>query len=166
MDMLYLHFHLIQSALGQKVETKLKGRALRERSQGRAAMGGREVACLPGGMELPLGWSAERATLAMAKFALSASIRTVQVAADAVSSGPSTPVAPAITSCAWNVCFTDEVPRRPAPSGQVSPGYKSYTKGHGYASETRTVSPRPRPKGCQQRQSRGSRFQATGSACS
>ena len=56
-DMLIVDFHLTQSALGQKVEAKPVGLSHWERSQGRTAMGGREVACLPGEMELPLGGS-------------------------------------------------------------------------------------------------------------
>ena len=69
MDMLYLHLRLIQSALGQKVEAEPVGRCPRERSQGRAAMRGHEVASFPGEMELPLGWSLERVTSFLAKFA-------------------------------------------------------------------------------------------------
>src|SRR5207302_468400 len=72
MDMLNNHFHLIQSALGQKVEAKPMGLSHRECSQGRAERCGREVARLPGGTELHLGWNAERATSFLAKFDRSA----------------------------------------------------------------------------------------------
>ena len=75
-------------------------------------------------------------------------------------------VRPAATSCVQFVLSTDEVPRRLLPSGGVSPGYKSHTKGQGNASETGTAFPRPRPKGCQQRQSRGVRRRLAVSACS
>lgn len=156
-DMLYLHLHLIQSALGQKVEAKPVGLSHRERSQGRAAMGGREVAGLPGEMEWHVGWAAKRASSLLAKFDLSASFQTGRVAAHAVSGVLTVPVAHAATSRTWNIRFTDEVPRRPALTGWVSLGYKLDTKGRGHASETGTVFPRPRPKGCQQRQSRGLR---------
>lgn len=138
----------------------------RECSQGRSVMGGREVACLPGEMELPLGWSPERATLTLAKFALSATSATVRAAAQAVSGLPTLPVIPAITRRTWNVRFTDEVPRRPLPRGAVSPGYKSHTKGRGDASARGRASPQPPPRGCQQRQSRGVRGRPSASACS
>ncbi len=166
MDMLIVHFHLIQSALSQKVEAKPWGLPPRERSQGRAAMRGHEVACLPGEMELHLGWCQKRATSSLAKFGLSASSATGRDAPQAVKGALMAPVAQATTYRAWKVRFTDEVPRRPAPLGQVSLGYKSYTKGQGDASETGRVSPQPRPRGCQQRQSRGSRFRFVESACS
>jgi hypothetical protein len=166
MDMLYLRVRLIQSALGQKVEVKPVGLCHRERSQGRAAMCGHEVACLPGEMGLPLGQSHERASLFRAKFVLSASFSTGRDAADAVSGAPMALVLHATTSCTQYVRFTDEVPRRPLLGGWVSLGYKSYTKGLGYASETGKASSQPRLKGCQQRQSRGARGQFAGNACS
>jgi hypothetical protein len=165
-DMLYLHLRLIQSALGQKAEAKPLGCSQRERSQDRAAMGGREVACLPGEMGLPLGQSQERASPFLAKFGRSASFATGRAAAYAVSGALLTLVIPAATSRVWFVHSTDEVPRRLVRSGQVSLGYKSHTKGPGHASETGTAFPRPRPKGCQQRQSRGLRQRLAASACS
>ena len=163
--MLYLHLRLIQSALGQKVEAKPVGNH-RERSQGRTAMGGHEVASFPGEMGPPLGQSHERASPFLAKFVLSASDATVRVAAHAVSGAPMVLVSPAATSRAQHVRFTDEVPRRLALQGRVSPGYKSHTKGRGDASQTGTAFPRPRLKGCQQRQSRGARRRPAASACS
>src|SRR5437899_1703584 len=87
-DMLIVHFRLIQSALSQKAEAKPVGLPHRESSQGRAEMGGHEVASLPGGMELHLGWSHERATSAVAKFDLSASTKTGRVVTHAVSGPP------------------------------------------------------------------------------
>jgi hypothetical protein len=165
-DMLVVLFHLIQSALDEKVEAKPLGCARRERSQGRAITGGREVACLPSPMELPLGRSQERASLSLAKFDLSASFVTGRAVAYAVSDALMAPVLQAITSSTRNVRSTDEVPRRPVPLGQVSPGYKLDTKGQRNASETGTASPRPRLEGCQQRQSRGARGRLAASVCS
>jgi hypothetical protein len=166
MDMLIVHFRLIQSALDQKAEAKLMGLPHRERSQGSPEMGSREVACLPGGMELPLGRNCKRATLTLAKFASAALYEPGRVAAHAVSGRLTVPVIQAITNRIWNVRFTDEVPRRPVPQGQVSLSYKSHTKGRGDASEAGRASPRPRLKGCQQRQSRGLRWRLAVSACS
>jgi len=157
-DLLYLHLHLIQSALGQKVEAKPWGPYSRERSQGRAVMSGHEVASLPGEMGLPLGQGRERASHTGAKFDLSAYKKTGRDAAHAVSGALAAFVGPAITSRTGFVRFTDEVPRRLVLQGPVNPGYKSDTKGPGYASETGTAFPRPRLKGCQQRQSRGRRL--------
>ena len=154
MDMLYLHLRPIQSALGRKVEAEPVDLVHRGRSQGCAAMRGREVASFPGEMGPPMGPSHERASPFLAKFVLSASFATGRDAAHAVSGGPMTWVRPAVTSRAQHVRFTDEVPRRPSHR-QVSLGYKSPTKGRGHASETGTAFPRPRLKGCQQRQSRG-----------
>jgi hypothetical protein len=140
--------------------------AHQEWSQGRAAMRGREVACLPSEMELPLGWPPERASSLLAKFDPSASLATGRVIAYAVSDALRGSVVQAITSCRWKARFTDEVPRRPGGNVQVNLGYKLETKGPGEASETGTVFPRPRPQGCQQRQSRGVRQRTTVRACS
>ena len=164
-DMLYLHLHLIQSALGQKEEVKLLGDQ-RERSQSRPVMSGCEVASLPGGMGLPLGRRQERASTSGAKFDQSALNATGRDAAGAVSGAPGSSVVHAITSSTQLVCFTDEVPRRPVPQGWVSPGYKSQTKGRAHASEAGRASPQPRLKGCQQRQSRGLRWRMAANACS
>jgi hypothetical protein len=142
------------------------GPSHRERSQGRAARRGHEVACLPGEMGSPLGQSQERASPFLAKFDQSASSATGRVVAFAVSHVPLALVLPAITSCAWFVRSTDEVPRRLVPHGRVSLGYKSHTKGRGHASETGTAFPRPRLKGCQQRQSRGASGRSAGPSCS
>ena len=163
--MLYLHLRLIQSALGQKVEAEPMGNH-RERSQGRAARGGHEVASFPGEMGPPLGQSHERASPCLAKFVLSASFTTGRDAAHAVSGAPMALVLPAVTSRTQHVRFTDELPRRPALGGRVGLGYKSHTKGREYASETRTAFPRPRPKGKQQRRSRGTRLGFVSSVCS
>ena len=129
-------------------------------------MHGHEVASLPGEMGPPLGQSHERASPFLAKFGLSASFTAGRDAAHAVSGAPMALVLPATTSCIQYVRFTDEVPRRLVPVGRVNPGYKSHTKGPGHASETGTAFPRPRLKGCQQRQSRGARLRLAGGACS
>ena len=152
MDMLYLHLHLIQSALGQKVEAEPGGNP-RERSQGRPVMGGLEVASFPGETRTPMGQSIKRATPSLAEFDLSASFTTGRDGAHAVSAAPTPLALPASTPRAQHVRFTDEVPRRPV-FGQVTLGYKSYTKSQAHASETGTALSRPRLKGCQQRQSR------------
>ena len=164
-DMLKLYPHLAQSVLGQKVEAKPVGDH-RERRQGRAAMCGREVASFPGKMGSPLGRRQERVTISVAKFVLSAFNATGRASAYAVSGGLVSQVLHAVTSCAQLVRSTDEVPRRLLPPGGVSPGYKPYAKGQGDASEAGTAFPRPRPKGCQQRQSRGVRRRFAASACS
>ncbi len=153
--MLSLHLRLIQSALSQKVEAEPVGNH-RERSQGRAAMHGHEVASFPGEVGPPLGQSCERTSPFRVKFALSASLATGRDAAHAVSGAPTALVLPAVTSRTQYVRFTDEVPRR-LILGWVSPGYKSNTKGRGDALVAGTVFPRPRLRGSQQRQSRGLR---------
>ena len=165
-DVLNQHLHLIQSVMGQKEEAKPRSSTSRESSQGRAVIRGREVASLPGRMGLLMGRSRERVSPFRAKFGLTGQIQTGLVCANAVSAGPMTPVLHAITFCTWFVRFTDEVPRRLGLSGRVRAGYKSHTKGLLHASETGTGSPRPRPRGCQQRQSRGALDQFTGRGCS
>jgi hypothetical protein len=167
--MLNLHLPLIQSALGQKEEAKLVGTAHQERSQRWAAMPNGEVASLPGTVGLHLGQSrshTERASPFRAKFGLSALNATDRAAAHAVSGVPTTRVTHAITSGAQHVPLTDEVPRRLVRTGRVSQGYKSNTKGRGYAPETGMASPQPRLKGCQQRQSRGAGWRPAVSSCS
>jgi len=143
-----------------------RGLPHRGRSQGRAVMRGREVAALPGEMELHLGRSTERASSRLAKFDLSASYATGRAAAHAVSGVCNTPVVPAATTRTWIARLTDEVPRRPGFTRRVNLGYKMDTKGQGHASAVGTAFPRPHPKGCQQRQSRGLRGRSTVRACS
>lgn len=155
-DMLYQHLHLIQSALGQKQGVKPGGSSPRERSQGRTAMFGHEVACLPGKTGLPLGRSQGRASSFRAKSVRLASRPIVLGAVFAVSGAPLPPVQHAITSSTWIVRSTDEVPRRPGPRERVTASYKPNAKGLPHASVTGTGSPRPCFKGCQQRQSRKS----------
>jgi hypothetical protein len=155
-ELLILPLHLIQSALGQKVEAKPVACRHRERSQGRAVMRGHEVAGLSSGTGSHLGRSQRRATPSLAKFVLSAPIETGRVVAYAVSDALLTSVLPAITCCTRHVHLTDEVPRRLGGFGfRVTAGYKSDTKGQSHAPVSGTGSPRPRLWGCRQRQSRG-----------
>ena len=151
-NMLYVHLHLIQSALGQKEEAKPVGLSRRERSQRRAAMGGDEVASLPGEVESPYGGTDKRATTLLAKFGLSASFATGRAAVHAVSGVLTTPVLQAITTRIGNVRSTDEVPTCLA-ARRVTAGYKTVSKGQPYARAAATASYRRRPRGCQQRQS-------------
>ncbi len=133
------------------------GEPHRERSQRWVAKPIDEVASLPGSTGLLLGQSPShtlRTSPFRVKYGLSASVAG-RAAADAVSRAPTTLVIHAIMPGTQHVPLTDEVPRRLVRSGRVSPGYKSYTKGHGHASEMGRASPQPHLKGCQQRQSRG-----------
>ena len=156
-ELLILPLHLIQSALGQKVEAKPRVSYSRERSQDRVARRCLEVARLPGAMGSHLGRSCGRETPSLSKSVLSASFVTGRAAVYAVSGALMTLVLPAITSRTRNVPLTDEVPRRPGLIRQVSLAYKSDTKGPADAPVTGGVSPQPRLQGCRQRQSRGSR---------
>jgi hypothetical protein len=157
-ELLILPLHLIQSALSQKEEAKPVDGIHRERSQGRAVMHGREVACLPSPVGSPLSRSQRRATPSLAKSGLSAYFQTGRAAANAVSGALMAPVLQAITSDTRNAPLTDEVPRCPWPSAaKVSQVYKSHTKGPAEAPVTGTGSPRPRPWGWRQRRSRGPR---------
>lgn len=165
-DVLNQHLHLIQSVLSQKEEAKPRSWTSRESSQGRAVMRGHEVASLPSRMGLLMGRSRERVSPFRAKFGLTGQIQTGLVCANTVSTAPMAPVLHAITFCTWFVRFTDEVPRRLSRSGSVTASYKSHTKGLLHASEVGTGSPRPHPRGCQQRQSRGALSQFADWACS
>ena len=132
------------------------GSSHRERSQGRAEMRGREVACLPSLMGLHLGRSRGRVTPLLTKSVLSAYFETVRVVAYAVSDVPTTPVLHAITPDTRKTHLTDEVQRCPLTSGsRVRLAYKSHTKGSADAPVTGTGSPRPRLCGLRQRRSRG-----------
>jgi hypothetical protein len=154
--LLFSPLHLIRSEPGQKEEAKPWGKALRERSQGYSAMDAREVASLPSRMGSPVGQVQGRVSPFRTKSVFSALIcrRRSLAAACSVSGWPLALVIHAVTSSKRNVHLTDEVPRRPEVSAQVTPGHKSHTKGLDHASEAGTASPRPRPKGCQQRQSK------------
>jgi len=165
-DMLIQHLHLIQSVLSQKVGAKPRKSLSRESSQGRAVMRGREVASPLGETGLPLGLGRGRASIFLAKSVQSASFQTGLLIAYADSDAATTQVLPAITLNAWIVHSTDEVPRRPDSPNRVTAGHKPYAKGQSNASETGTAFPRPRPKGCQQRQSRGSTLGLVRESCS
>ena len=165
-ELLYQPLHLIPSAWDQKVEAKPGGRSTRECSQGRAEMRGREVARLPSSIGSHLGRSRGRATPSLAKSVLLTSFETGRAAAYAVSGVLSAPVVPVVMCCKPNVHLTDEVPRRPLPSGLgVSSTYKSNTKGLADAPVTGTGSPRPRLQGCRQSQSRGAGWRLPASTC-
>jgi len=151
--MLYLPIHLIQSALGRKVEVKPVGFAHRERSQCWTAMSGSEVACLAGVMGLPMGLNSGRVSPFRTKSVFPASTSGSRAAIYAVSGMLRVKVLHAVTSHTWFVHLTDELPRCPGPGGRVSARYKPYAKGSRHAPVSGTGSPRPRLKGTQQRQS-------------
>lgn len=162
--LLYSPLHLIQSELGQKMEAKPRRQTSRERSQGLAAMLGREVACLLSQAGLPMGRCCGRVSLSRTKSVSSTLVRRIQLAACSVSSEPqTTSVSPAITSSIRNTRFTDEVPRRPG-SPRATPSYKSHTKGLDHASVLGRGSPPPQLKGWQQRRSSGWPVRATEAA--
>ena len=152
-DMLYLPIHLIQSALGQKVEAKPVSPCHRERCQGRAVMSGREVAGLAGVMGLPMGLNSGRVSPFQTKSGFPASISGSRGATDAVRGALRFQVLPAITSSRRSVHLTDELLRCPGARGQVSASYKPNAKGARDAPVAGTGSPRPRLRGTQQRQS-------------
>jgi hypothetical protein len=157
-ELLILPLHLILSVQGQKVEAKPRVLNPRERSQGRTAMGGDEVASLPSRSGLHMGRCLERASMNWAKFDQSASIQTGRDVVRADNDALKTSVRHAITIGKRNIHRTDEVPRCPPPRWVgVSATYKSETKGLPDASETGMASLQPRLKGYRQRQSRGSR---------
>lgn len=157
--------HLIQSEMGQKEEAKPGSPCPWERRQSSAAVWSYEVAGLPRQMGSPLGRYCGRASVLRAK-SVFLPYTGNHHAARAVSCAGAVKVKQAITYGRGNIHSTDEVPRRPGLTSQVSPHYKSHTKGAGEASEVGTGSPRPHPKGCQQRQSRGRQSRATDPACS
>lgn len=113
-----------------------------------------EVACLPGGMGWPLGRIRGRVSRPWTKSISLAQRPVGSRLARAVSQPRPDPVYQAITHRAWIVRFTDEVPRRSRPRGGITAGHKLIMKSQPYAAATGTASPRPRPQGCQQRQSR------------
>jgi len=142
---------LIQSALNQKAEAKLRGDP-EERSQGSPAMGCREEARFRRRMGWRLGQDRGRASPHWAKPVFSVTMRRIPAATKAVSGGQSVGVSHAITSGIRLGHITGEVPPCPA-ARQVTAGYKYATKGQSYARAAATASYRRRPWGCQQRQS-------------
>jgi hypothetical protein len=150
---LYLPFHLIQSALGQKDEAKPRWPSPRERRQGRPARACREEARLAGRMGSHLSRVGGRASPLRAKsVALSAQNELLATAA-AVTCGSTGAMLHAITSDVRFVHSTDEVPRRQAAPRPVTASYKKKTKGKPHASVPGTRSHWPRFQGCQQIQS-------------
>ena len=142
---------LIQSALNQKAEAKLRGDP-EERSQGSSAMGCREEASFRRRMGWRLGWTKGRASPLWAKSVFSVAKRRIPVPAYAVSGGQFGRVQHAVTSDKWFGRITGEVPPCPV-ARRVTAGYKKATKGQPYARAAVTASYRRRPRGCQQRQS-------------
>jgi hypothetical protein len=150
---LYLPLHLIQSALGQKVEAKPRGQTFRERRQGRSARICREVACLPGRAGSRLSRAVGRASPLRAKSVSLSAQKGVLAVAYAVSCVQIGAVLHAITSDVRLVHSTDEVPRRQVAPRPVSASYKKDSKGKPYALVPGTRSHWPRFQGCQQIQS-------------
>lgn len=136
---LMLRFHLIQSALDQKAETKLDGLAVGESSQVDPAMGRREEASLPVLAGWRLGRVNGRASSLRAK---SASLPLVEIpeAANAVSGHRIDLVYRVVMSGRWCSYPTDEVPRCPRSLTKVIPGYKLDVKDRGYAPVSRALS--------------------------
>jgi len=159
-DLLYLHLHLIQSALGQKAETKPSSR---ECCQGLAVMSGIGVACLPGRMGSRFGKGCGRASALRAKSVFSASAKRSRDAVHAVSGEPMILVQHAITLGTELVHLTDEVLRHIGPGGRLSVRYKPDAKGGRDVSGAGRGSPPLRLRGWQQRRSRGPRAKALGS---
>jgi hypothetical protein len=150
---LYLPFHLIQSALGQKVEAKPERRSFRERRQRRPAMACGEEARLAGRLGSHLSRIGGRASPLRAKsVALSAQNELLATVA-AVTCGPTDAMLHAITSDTRFVHSTDEVPRHRAAPRSVTASYKKNSKGKPHAPGPGTRSHWPRLQGCQQNQS-------------
>jgi hypothetical protein len=150
---LYLPFHLIQSALGRKVEAKPGWPSPWERRQGRPARACREEARLAGRMGSRLSRVGGRASPHRAKsVALSAQNAFLATAA-AVGGAQTGIMLHAITYDIRFVHSTDEVPRRQAAPQPVTASYKKKTKGKPHAPVPGTRSHWPRLQGCQQSQS-------------
>jgi hypothetical protein len=150
---LYLPFHLIQSALGQKVEAKPRWPSPRERRQGRPARACREEACLAGRMGSRLSRVGGRASPLRAKSVALSAQKGLLATAAAVGCAQTGAMFHAITSDIRSVHFTDEVPRRQVAPRPVRASYKKNSKGQPYASVPGTRSHWPRLQGCQQIQS-------------
>ena len=153
LPMLHLPFHLIQSALGQKVEAKPRSRSPWERRQGRPARVCREEACLPGRMGSRLSCVGGRASPLRAKSVLPAPQQGVLGAAHAGGGVQTGAMLHAITLDTRFVHSTDEVPQRRVAPRPVTASYKKNSKGQPYALGPGTRSHWPRLQGCQQIQS-------------
>jgi len=145
---LYLPLHLIQSALGQKVEAKPRGQTFRERRQGRSARICREVACLPGRAGSRISRAVGRASPLRAKSVSLSAQKGVLAVAYAVSCVQIGAVLHAITSDVRLVHSTDlyrrairktrkaSPTRRCREQGLIGPGFRDVSKSR--------VVPRPR----------------------
>jgi hypothetical protein len=151
MNIAIMNNPLIQSALNQKAEAKLRGNP-EERSQGSPAMDCLEEARLRRRMGWRLGPVRRRASSKWVKPVFSASYGRFPAAAHAVSGGQSGRVLRAVTSGTWLGHITGEVPPCLA-ARRVTAGYKKATKGQPHARVAPTASYRRRLQGCQQRQS-------------
>ena len=150
---LYLPFHLIQSALGQKAEVKPGRSSPRERCQRRSAMACGEEADLPGLMGSRLSRDGGRASPHRAKSVSFSPRKRVLGVAHAGGSVQTGAMRHAIT---WDTQFvhaTDEVPRRRVALRPVTASYKMNSKGKPHAPVPGTRSHWPRFQGCQQIQS-------------
>jgi hypothetical protein len=151
--MLYLPLHLIQSALGQKVEAKPRGLSPWERRQGRSVMICREEASLPGRMGSRFSRVGGRASPLRAKSVSLSAQKGVLDAAHAVGCAQTGAMLHAITYDTRFVPSTDEVPQRRAAPRPVTASYKKNSKGEPHALVPGTRSHWPRFQGCQQIQS-------------
>jgi hypothetical protein len=148
--------YLAGSASGQKAQAKPEGSCFGERRQGGPAMARREEAglrCLVGSR---FGGYSGRVRALMTK-PVASDPRMLPVAAYAVSRDMAVPVMREVMQDPWHIHPTGEVP--PCPSAlqrlSVTRGHKVRPKRLGYSRVSGTGSPRPRPWGCQQRQSSG-----------
>ncbi len=146
-------FHLIQSALGQKVEAKPGSRCPRERSQRSSAMICDEEACLPARMGSRLSRVGGRASPHRVKSVSSSAQKRILDAAFAVSCGQTGIMLHAVTFDTRFVHSTDEVPQRWVAYRPITASYKKNTKGKPHALVPGTRSHWPRFQGCQQIQS-------------
>jgi len=150
---LYLPFHLIQSALGQKAEAKPGSSSPWERGQRRSAMACDGEASLAGLMGSRLSRVGGRASPLKAKSVSSSPRKRVLGVARAVGSVQTGAVWHAITLDIQFVHATDEVPRRRVVLRPVTASYKMNSKGKPHAPVPGTRSHWPRFQGCQQIQS-------------
>jgi hypothetical protein len=159
-DLLYLHLHLIQSALSQKAETKLSNR---ECSQGQVErLWWRSGQSLQSdGVALRQGlWTSFRLTGEVCLLSL---CKRSRAAVFAVNGLPMVLVIHAITFDTGFIHLTDEVLRHTGLRGRLTVRYKPHAKGGRHVSVAGRVSPQPRLRGRQQRRSRGPRPQVVGS---
>jgi hypothetical protein len=150
---LYLSFHLIQSALGQKAEAKPGSPSPWERCQRRPAMACGEEASSSGLAGSRLSRVGGRASPLWAKSVSSSPRKRVLGVAHAGGSVQTGAMLHVITLDTQFVPSTDEVPRRRAVLRPVTASYKMNSKGKPHAPVPGTRSHWPRFQGCQQSQS-------------